>query len=834
MHLVDAVTALLNGEVTPAMVNAKHNVPRTTAARYQRDVELRFPNLPKDSAESMQVRRAVIGFVFGSSYPDRLPYTEFERREALYQVATGAVKMPAATGRFGVPNQTIKNDMTQLRMRLKLETNEQVRDFGANPATQPVLLARCRDMVIPKAGAARVMNPVVLELFQEIARLHDETGYGWDRRMMSSKAQTLVREMGEEQLQTAQTEEERAVAQRMIDSKCGSRWLERNILVPDIEVFTKKSDLSQKRTAAANPLLDFIMRSEIDEVYERHFREGILKTRRPRADQIWNGDEIGIAPNGKFRKTFSGRRPRGQRGFRTVTGEKNPFWTTLFFFTRADGARLVPPMVIHQGGTATHMPSSVATDLPDDWGVHCTPSGYMDRNGVRVLCERFVKYSGACAENPQYLYWDGHDSHWDPDALDYFAEHHVHVHFLKANDSSNDQPNDMGPNRNIKAIYATCYSEWRARYPGVVYTAEWLNGVLAETYRRFMLSANSEACVRDSFAKAGLYPFRSPSEVIDLATATAEELDFLAKVSRCAKVSQLQVNGGEPARKKLRVVMETGQAPSSPSASGPTPDVPAPSPPPRPPRMVAVVTVSFVTEEQAEVMARDCLPPPADAEARTLFVQAAAGHFFQESFVAPAQDILDKMDSHRAARKIKVKKNAAGCLKVVATNPNTTTGLAVSQEVRIQARSAQDARNAKAEEASAKKAAGKAKEQAAGLEACEAAAALVERARAGQDWAKLSVPTLKLAFKGLGGGKALLKGTKKGDLVAALTPLLATKMAGSVALAGGAAGGAAGAGAGAAEGAGTADDEDSSSDSGDSEQENGGGDMDVDDDEEDM
>jgi len=39
------------------------------------------------------------------------------------------------------------------------------------------------------------------------------------------------------------------------------------------------------------------------------------------------------------------------------------------------------------------------------------------------------------------------------------------------------------------------------------------------------------------------------------------------------------------------------------------------------------------------------------------------------------------------------------------------------------------------------------------------------------------VPRLKLALKGLGGGNALPKGTKKADLVAALSTLVAAKVA---------------------------------------------------------
>ena len=180
-------------------------------------------------------------------------------------------------------------------------------------------------------------------------------------------------------------------------------------------------------------------------------------------------------------------------------------------------------MVIHQGGTETSMPASAGIYLPDGWLSHCTTSGYMDRAGVRALAQGFVQHSGASAANPQYLYWDGHDSHWDADALDYFAKNHVFVFFLKANDSANDQPNDMGPNRNWKAIYATVVGEWQAAHPMVSFTMEWMNMVIVETWERTMGSATSAERVRDGFAKAGIFPFRLSSEYIEPEQATVAD-----------------------------------------------------------------------------------------------------------------------------------------------------------------------------------------------------------------------------------------------------------------------------------------------------------------------
>ena len=108
--------------------------------------------------------------------------------------------------------------------------------------------------------------------------------------------------------------------------------------------------------------------------------------------------------------------------------------------------------------------------------------------------------------NPQYVYIDGHDSHWDATALRYLRDNNIYVCFLKANDSANDQPNDMGPNAALKAHYATRYSQHCRRYPGVTYTTLHFNSVCAAAYQDLLSSPTIASTVMHAFKKAGLHP----------------------------------------------------------------------------------------------------------------------------------------------------------------------------------------------------------------------------------------------------------------------------------------------------------------------------------------
>mmetsp|Transcript_3316 Transcript_3316/g.7611 ORF Transcript_3316/g.7611 Transcript_3316/m.7611 type:complete len:215 (+) Transcript_3316:1524-2168(+) len=167
------------------------------------------------------------------------------------------------------------------------------------------------------------------------------------------------------------------------------------------------------------------------------YQTGVLKTEAPTAQQVWNGDELGWDPNGNFSATLTYDIDGGpaQRGFRLSKGNKAPFWVTMFFFSRVDGVPMVPPVLVHKGGTATHTPSVFLQGVPPDWTVHNTASGYMDQEGFKLVAHSFVQHSGASPSNPQFIFLDGHESHWCAAAIVFLKENNVHMFFLKSNDS---------------------------------------------------------------------------------------------------------------------------------------------------------------------------------------------------------------------------------------------------------------------------------------------------------------------------------------------------------------------------------------------------------------
>jgi hypothetical protein len=72
--------------------------------------------------------------------------------------------------------------------------------------------------------------------------------------------------------------------------------------------------------------------------------------------------------------------------------------------------------------------------------------------------------------NLQYLFFDGHDSHWDADALQMMHDLSIEAFFLKAGDSENDQPNYNGPNASVKGCYNENKTEWDERFGTTPYT----------------------------------------------------------------------------------------------------------------------------------------------------------------------------------------------------------------------------------------------------------------------------------------------------------------------------------------------------------------------------
>ena len=129
---------------------------------------------------------------------------------------------------------------------------------------------------------------------------------------------------------------------------------------------------------------------------------------------------------------------------RIVTGEHNPFWVTLFFWSRADGNLDVPPCAVHK---AAQMRADLVHGLPQQpgkqWLVRASESGYVMKDDWFLICAHLKMH---ILHRPAFVTIDGYVNHWDPDALKVLVADDIHVFFLKSQDSDSDQLNDNGPN----------------------------------------------------------------------------------------------------------------------------------------------------------------------------------------------------------------------------------------------------------------------------------------------------------------------------------------------------------------------------------------------------
>ena len=111
----------------------------------------------------------------------------------------------------------------------------------------------------------------------------------------------------------------------------------------------------------------------------------------PLPQQIWNGDEKGFTTNARHPPSFSYRKGN-HRNFTIIPGERSLFWSTLFYWIRADGFILDDVTVVHEGGTEVDMPSKFISGIPDNWRVHSTSSGYMDKSGFLLCIDALVQH----------------------------------------------------------------------------------------------------------------------------------------------------------------------------------------------------------------------------------------------------------------------------------------------------------------------------------------------------------------------------------------------------------------------------------------------------------
>ena len=184
----------------------------------------------------------------------------------------------------------------------------------------------------------------------------------------------------------------------------------------------------------------------------------------------------------------------------------------------------MPPVVVHQAKEYTQ---DLHHNIPLDWTVHHTPSGYIDKDGCLKAMTRFSNICGASPVNNQILFFDRHDSRFDDRSLTRMQIKNIQPFILNVDDSINDQTNDNGPNSKLKALYNISKDKWMLKYGTTRFQPHHMNYVLVETWKAFKVSSGN--IIRDSFAKTHLLPL-SPSNMITNTQACVASVQTSSKV----------------------------------------------------------------------------------------------------------------------------------------------------------------------------------------------------------------------------------------------------------------------------------------------------------------
>lgn len=448
--------------------------------------------LPKDlsinNPSSMKFERAVSAI---TSVPKKQLYTAAELREAILSNTLRAYSYQQCLQEYGIPEATLKRHINAVCKHFSLSTRKDLIDFiqqeYANEAKVRAYLDS--DIAIPKPGPKHLLTQEEIDLLFVYSNKIDKSGFNQGKSAIAESARGLCNNKGDF------VENNDLLKKKLKNAIIGKKWVRENAKRVSKSVlengakkvsFTKSSIISQKRAAACSPALAMAMEARKEAWYSELRAKGVLQTERPEPEDTWNGDEKGLKTTAVYEAGVNLGKQQNVRNFVTAQGEHSLFWTSIFYWLNGAGTMPIKPTIVHQGGTDTELPARFTHNLPPDWRVHCTQSGYMDRDGFKVCISSLVDY---LKENnitkPQFVYIDGHDSHFCAEAMKFALDNNIYIFFLKSNDSINDQPCDMGPNAMLQRYYDQTLLSWQRSHPNVNFNAMFLNDVIKTAFNLF-------------------------------------------------------------------------------------------------------------------------------------------------------------------------------------------------------------------------------------------------------------------------------------------------------------------------------------------------------------
>lgn len=358
-------------------------------------------------------------YLSGVRIPDGM-WKEFELKEALTRVYVKGDGIHSISGRcaeqwyhYGICRRTLTRywvGVQELMKTLKREDNESENQVQLRAIA---MIKKC------EKGRAPLLSPDETKLVLTFAAACKKVGMGVTRIALRAHCMGLLKAIGD-------AENDPVTKSRLLNAKVSKTWLEKQIKKYREDVGLslidrKTSKLSHNRAAANANYLNAELFGRIKEFFKKHGID-FDKGEKPEADQMYNGDEIGFDPTGKWHRVISFI--WDVQNNMCAAGEKAPFWVTVWFITRADGEEFIEPCIIHQGQAGMVTEANIMLQtldehnkpqyVPENWLTHQTPSGYNDRDGFLKIAYHFVARVGR-PDVKKFLFIDGHDSHFDAD-----------------------------------------------------------------------------------------------------------------------------------------------------------------------------------------------------------------------------------------------------------------------------------------------------------------------------------------------------------------------------------------------------------------------------------
>ena len=152
----------------------------------------------------------------------------------------------------------------------------------------------------------------------------------------------------------------------------------------------------------------------------------------------------------------------------------------------------------------------------------------------------FINLCIASKRNPHFVFFDVHNSHWGPAAINLNRINFVCNFFLKEVDSEKDQPNDNGPNPSLKSLHNKHKEIWCEKYGTTIFTSPHMDNILKPIWEHF--KQRYAPIIVQVFHKCLLFPLHPLTKDNNMSGGAIAAVMKYAEGKKATKLSIIQTD----------------------------------------------------------------------------------------------------------------------------------------------------------------------------------------------------------------------------------------------------------------------------------------------------